>query len=319
MLREIEIESVSHFLHYIDKTLEQTGADFRQTNVSGTTHFRGHSDKNYQMVPNLFRPVQMGNELNERFYEHEQVLIKDALQLIPSEFLGFTQFQQLCKMQHLGLPTRLLDVTSNPLVALFFASADNRGSDGEVIYIPPLPVFDEAHTSVRDLVDFSFRGDWNDLDLDNFGSILSGGNFSGKDDDNAQYAIRVLTLPFTIVGPTFSNPRIRAQAGAFLLPGMEIVSKTRRGGRQYVKLSANLTQLMRLQSQGYPGSEAEEENFRLVVPARYKRRVREQLNRVGINESSLFPEPEHQMRYIAESYKKGYRGLNFGWEKKIEE
>ena len=100
---------------------------------------------------------------------------------------------------------------------------------------------------------------------------------------------------------------------------MEILSKTRRGGRQYAKLSANLTQLMRLQSQGYPGSEAEEENFRLLVPARYKRRVREQLNRVGINESSLFPEPEHQMRYIAESYKKGYRGLNFGWEKKFEE
>ena len=36
-------------------------------------------------------------------------------------------------MQHYGIPTRLLDFSLNPLIALYFAVTDNQDKDGKVI------------------------------------------------------------------------------------------------------------------------------------------------------------------------------------------
>lgn len=43
-----------------------------------------------------------------------------------------SMFSKLVRAQHYGLPTRLLDVTINPLVALYFACCDTGSADGVV-------------------------------------------------------------------------------------------------------------------------------------------------------------------------------------------
>jgi len=67
----------------------------------------------------------------------EDRLCKELLIAHYDEFQGDQYcFDRLVRMQHYGLPTRLLDVSGNPLVALFFAcygTPNLLNIDGEVI------------------------------------------------------------------------------------------------------------------------------------------------------------------------------------------
>jgi len=73
--------------------------------------FRGQSNKNWDVRPCLFR---------ENNLTIESDIISEACARAPFEFGGRSAFERLTKLQHYGLPTRMLDVTLNPLVALYF-------------------------------------------------------------------------------------------------------------------------------------------------------------------------------------------------------
>ncbi|MDT2565845.1 hypothetical protein AUF12_03895 [Enterococcus avium] len=70
---------------------------------------------------------------------NEKNLMDTIINQRPTDFTGVQgNIDNLLKMQHYGIPTRLIDISFNPLVALFFACMDAKGSDvsdGYVFFI----------------------------------------------------------------------------------------------------------------------------------------------------------------------------------------
>lgn len=101
----INIEDVSTFINHISKIHKPDNTEL---------FFRGQADSSWPAEPGIFR--------NKKLLNNEKNLFNDIITQCPEDFKDcqFT-FEYLVKMQHYSLPTRLLDITSNPLVALYFA------------------------------------------------------------------------------------------------------------------------------------------------------------------------------------------------------
>ena len=79
--------------------------------------YRGHAHKDWDLIPSILR--------DSKLVKKEHQLFRDMVAHEPQSFLECkSALDYLVQMQHYGLPTRLLDVTMNPLVALYLACKD---------------------------------------------------------------------------------------------------------------------------------------------------------------------------------------------------
>lgn len=106
--------------------------ELQQPETGKTRFFRGQADKSWNLTPSIYRPDK------PNLIKFEDKIIKDAFINCPDNFSASdTLFEKLVKLQHYGYSTRLLDLTANALVALYFACCDTKhhDKDGELIIL----------------------------------------------------------------------------------------------------------------------------------------------------------------------------------------
>ena len=274
---------------YIDYIMGLRDSSATQESTTHQWFFRGQENSSWSIYPNIFRNDGLAKETQT---------IQSALRQNPFEFQNIKDFEILTKLQHYGLGTRLVDVTLNPLVALYFATAESveykenkngqfsrEEKDGAVF------VKYSAWHSANDLC-IRIASSIPFLEMDSTwttNTLLTQLNISEADrnmltrDDN-RLLIEYLQNSFFVVS-SHSNERLTRQSGAFIIP-------------TFINFSNSADIINSLITKSYDSINDMFSPDRIIIPAKHKKAIREELDFLNINEATLFPELEHQMTYI---------------------
>lgn len=230
---ERNIRSIADFLGALQKDQDGT-----------VTWFRGHAKASWTLLPGIMRSVSGLSEASSlaRFKQSAAMLTERS----PSSAFDWTFL-----MQHYGVPTRLLDWSESPLVALFFAVDDfhkHRNSDAAVWCLKPTAL--NKNANISNTLEANYIPSFEDEELQPYAT-------------EKLRATNVELLPLATIA-TRNNPRIQAQMGTFTIHHTKKVAIEGVGDKSHV--------------------------IKYIIPSTNRETLKKELKLLGINQFSLFPE-----------------------------
>lgn len=280
------VEQINNGGSYKELSSEKEGKYF-----SGT-YYRGQSNVDYDLSPSVQR--------NESLRKNENEIYHESLIRNPEEFKNITSYLgNLKKMQHYGVPTRLLDITKSLGVALYFATEPSNENDskmGLVRVFKPQKQFEKSFDSdnVRVLCSFATMDEKTKEKILSYVklSVVNISNFNSKlevkkllHEIESEVRFEPIINPETFknnffVQPLLDNRRIINQQGAFI-----IRASTNNDGEASVR-SIN-----------------SDVNMEIVIDINMKPKVQSFLKTIGIDETNIYPEISNVGEFIKNKYK----------------
>lgn len=286
---EVEVDDVASYIKYINGLSPTINGDART--YESTFVFRGQGSTKFDLVPSIGRDSyrrELGSDTISPIIgslTHETDIIETACRIMPNIFKrDLLPIDLLACLQHYGVPTRLLDVTSNALAALYFACG-NPEDVGEV-FIFRRPGGDKREYPICQAIADSWHLFMNSKILSHFASLaISRPYFDYQRDlvlsncpeptDQAKWFKKCCEDTLFVYGTRYLD-RQAAQSGQYILFPNDI-----RGKDSSLSFDDLISPLPK-DSPVIAG--------RCIVPSNRKASILNELSKLGIIEASLFPD-----------------------------
>lgn len=242
-----------------------------------TTCFRGQADESWPLIPSLARCIE-GDLTTSQVYAIEEHAIKSfqkraPLLLNPSLLPEHNQvFDWLPIMQHFNAPTRLLDWTYSPYVALYFAVQDLFTQNGSVWF------FDSHFLEIGRNALLQGRPQWLPMGEPQV-PTWQWSLLAASDPESVVYEYSSQRIP---KGLAPGNERYIVQQGTFTV-GAKLKD-------DHSHIIHKTIEKIHLQNKSYFKEDVKPKNYcKFVVPYSSKRSFLRKLEQMNITASSLFP------------------------------